>query len=108
MNDLKLAELMSPGVWHALISAAWFAITGGVSEIHLRQLLLGILSTYSEREESGGLPASTISPHDARSILADCGEFKENLLLLTLMNSHQYRTNPCPLTRKLPRRLARL
>ena len=80
MNDLELAELMSPGVWQALISAAWFAITEGVSEIHLRQLLLGILSTCSEHGESGSLSASLISPHDARAILADCGGFTEKPL----------------------------
>jgi hypothetical protein len=57
------------GTMQAFVSAALFAINEGVGKIGLRQLLLGILSAYSESEDVPG----SISPHEARAILADCG-----------------------------------
>jgi hypothetical protein len=80
--DSEFAELMSGSVWQALVSALRFAIAEGESEIRLRQLLLGILSTYSEHEESEGLYVSLVSPHDARSTLRDCGGFMEKPLFV--------------------------
>jgi hypothetical protein len=58
VTDLEFAELMSGGVWQTLLSAQPFAVAEGEGEIRLRQLLLGILLTYSEHEKSEGLSAN--------------------------------------------------
>lgn len=67
MNDFAWEE---QGTMQAFVAASLFAINEGVGKIGLRQLLLGILSAYSESED---IPGSIISPHEARAILADCG-----------------------------------
>ena len=61
VTEIEFPELMSGGLWQALLSAQGFAIAEAESESRLRQLLLDLLSTYSEQEESGNLAACLIS-----------------------------------------------